>query len=179
MCFEADAAKGKVGTKKFIAPVLKKIFGGEVVQTENRLNDFEQTLDCDHSIDGLVCSPRGLLPFAARFQSVDYGTFPIRFSRPTGAETEYDKILKALETKSATRPFYHAQGYADGDGGAVVAVVRTADLFNFIKQHRDKTKKIPQADGTTILAVLWRDLKQAGVRIKKFLVSEDGEVKQI
>ena len=179
MCFQTDAAKGKVGTKKFVAPVLKKLFGGEVVQTENRLNRFEQSLDCNHSIDGFVCSPRGLLPFAARYQSVNYGSFPIRFSRPTGAETEYSKIVRALETNSAMRPFYHAQGYSDEDGGAVVAVVRTEDLFSFIKQHRNKTKIIPQADKTEVLAVFWRDLKQAGVNFKKFLVSEDGDVKQI
>lgn len=178
MCFSSDAAKGKVGTKKFIAPVLKKLFGGEVVQTENRLNDFERTLDCDHSIDGFVCSPKGLLPFAARYQKKNYESFGIRYSRPTGTETEYKKIVKALETNSATRPFYHAQGYADGDG-AVVAVVSTKDLFSFIKQRPDKTKIILQADKTAVIAVFWRDLKQAGVRIKKFLVSEDGDVKQI
>ena len=179
MCFSFDAAKGKAGTEQFIKPVLRKLFGGEVVITENRLNDFERTLDCDHSIDGFVCSPGGLLPFAARFQSVNYGSFPIRLARrSTGAKTEYDKIAKALKEKSAMRPFYHAQGYANGNG-AVVGVVHTDDLFHFIETNKSKTKIIPQADKTEILAVFWRDLKQAGVQFKKFFVSEDGEVKQI
>lgn len=179
MCFKADAAKGKAGTKKFIAPVLKRLFGGEVVITENRLNDFERSLDCDHSIDGFVCAPtRGLLPFAARFQSFNYGSFPIRSARSTGSKTEYDKIAKALKEKSAMRPVYHAQGYAEGNG-AVVAVVRTADLFSFIETNQSKTKIIPQADGTSIRAALWRDLKQAGVQFKKFFVSENGNITQI
>lgn len=178
MSFKSDEAKGKAGTKKFIAPVLCKIFGGTVTQTERRANSFERSLDWS-GIDGIVATDKGLLPFAARIQSgVNYESFSIRYSRPSGEPTEYEKINKALKTNSM-RPFYHAQGYVDEDGQAIVAVVRTKDLFNFVKKNINKVIIKANEDGTKLLAAFWRDLEQFGVMLKKFLVSSEGDIQQI
>lgn len=177
MCFERDAAKGKLGTKKYIAPVLKKIGGGEVVQTEGQANSFERWLDF-HSIDGVVSTPKGLLPFAARCQyKKNYQSFSIRYSRPNNEPTEYEKISKAIETNSE-RPYYHAQAFVIG-GQATVAITHTDALFHFMKKHWDKVKIELNEDGTKLAAVFWRDLEKFGVKLKKFLVSANGSIEQI
>ena len=178
MSFEKDSAKGKAGTKKFIAPVLRKIFGGVVIPTERRANSFERLLDLN-CIDGLVSTAKGLLPFAARIQSgINYKSFSIRYSRPTGEPTEYEKISKAIEM-DLTRPLYHAQGYVADDGQAIVAVVCTQDLFDFIKKNISAVIIRANKDGTKLLAAFWRDLEQFGVTLKKFLVTSDGNIQQI
>lgn len=178
MSFKTDEAKGKAGTKKFIAPVLCKIFGGTVTQTERRANSFERSLDLN-CIDGLVATDKGVLPFAARIQSgVKYESFSIRYSRPSGAPTEFEKISKAIEM-DLLRPLYHAQGYVADDGQATVAVVRTQDLFNFVKKNINKVIIKANEDGTKLLAAFWRDLEQFGVTLKKFLVSSEGNIQQI
>ena len=177
MSFEHDAQRGKIGTKQFILPVLRKIGGGEVIHTEEQASHFERCLDF-HSIDGFIKSVKGLLPFAARCQfDKNYQSFAIRYSRPTEEPTEYKKITEAIKNNSM-RPFYHAQAYVV-DGQATVAVTHTDDLFNFIKRHEDKTKIVPQDDGTELLAAFWRDLEQSSVKLKKFLVSADGNIQQL
>ena len=55
MSFEHDAQRGKIGTKQFILPVLRKIGGGEVIHTEEQASHFERCLDF-HSIDGFIKS---------------------------------------------------------------------------------------------------------------------------
>lgn len=178
MSFEEDSAKGQAGTRAFIAPVLCKIFGGVVTPTERRANSFERLLDLN-CIDGLVSTAKGFLPFAARIQSgINYKSFSIRYSRPTGEPTEYEKISKAIEM-DLLRPLYHAQGYVADDGQATVAVVRTQDLFDFVNKNINKIKIRANEDGTKFLAAFWRDLKQFGVTLKKFLVSPDGNIQQI
>lgn len=174
-----DMARGKLGNAKYIAPVVKKIYGGSVCLTDRQGNQFERALDVDACIDGLIFSDAGLIPFASRVQfGKNHEAFSTRYERPTNTPTEYPKILAAIKN-ALIRPFVHLQGFVDEYGSAVVGVVRTADLWQYLEKNLPRLKSFTNTDDTKFVVAFWRDLRRAGVRVREFVVSANGDVKEL
>ena len=134
---ELDAKKSRRAFERFILPALK-IFGfAQVESTENRAKGdaLKELLDFA-AIDAVAKCRRGTFGLASRVQfGVDYQSFTIRRSRPSGGETEIDKLRRAFEN-GGLRPFYHVQAFiVKNEKSATVAVGATSEIYGLVKKN--------------------------------------------
>lgn len=82
----------------------------------------------------------------------DYRTFTIRISRPSGAETEYQKRLSVLKRRDEgfLYPYWTIQAYLDRPGGTLlsVAVAKTTELYFWIEQYEKHVRLLPRKKAT-------------------------------
>lgn len=62
----------------------------------------------------------------------NWRTFTIRYKRHTGAKTEYEKRMEAIETGRFIYPFLMCQAYFDFGNFLGCGVARTVDIFDAI-----------------------------------------------
>lgn len=180
----ADMRRGSDGNRRYILPVAEKLFGGKVGLTDRQHNAFEKNLDCLACIDGVALSNAGIIPFASRVQyGKNFHAHSIRIYRPpneiTGEAkaTEYQKIYSAIEHKFFA-PRYHFHAFISDCGSAVVGVVKTLDLWRYLRQNFSQLKRIINRDATEAIIADWYDMRRAGVDVKTFAVSNVGDVKE-
>lgn len=177
-------------------PLIATDYGGGTITS---LEDSEElhVLDADAGIDFVQHDPmRHVRTWASRFQwgPVWYGSFSIRYERPTGRPTEYAKRMSALH-HGYTMPDYTLQGYLDArpPGGLPIAagIVDTRALYGFLDSERFRqgaeswasakrfrvrgsrrdAQPLPWwgyrtlRDGTRFLFVTWELLRYVGIPI--------------
>ena len=172
MCFkQQDAAKSLRGFEKFTAPALKAAFDAKkIYSTEQHDNALETVLDTMSAVDGLFIGGDGwTYAFASRLQfAVNYKTFTIRRTRPSGMKTEFEKL--SASPPLAMKPAFHVQAYiTEDETRAVVAIVETWRLIKYVGEHQEQWRATD--DGESFYFAPWRELD--GVRV---FVVEDGHV---
>ena len=152
--------------EKFLKPALEQIYTNSIFYSlecaENEIfADFDKYAGFDflskNKISGLMRA------FALRIQEkLSYDTFTVRHSRDSGAMTEYEKRIKAIEV-GALFPTITVQAYIVNDRLSAFAIIRTVDLFEYIKKHHPPIKKTnPLECGQSFFYVVkWNDLIDA------------------
>lgn len=153
--------------------------GGEIVPTEASDDpSMTELFDRHAGIDAwqVVGSRSAMRGIASRVQYAPhtYASFTIRASRSTGAETELEKRLAAMQDRTAgwLFPSITAQAYLSERRTGVVlgaAVVYTAELYRFILDGREGVeyeRRTTASDGNEFVAVYWSDLRDAGLKIR-------------
>ena len=125
-----------------------KLGGGEIVPIEAVSHaGFNKELDTLAGIDAWLIR-RGKASICGVASRVQWGrawnTFTIRISRPSGASTEYEKRLRAIDNRDHgfLYPHYTIQGYIEdpkGEGELLSAcAVRTLDLFTMARRAYER-----------------------------------------
>lgn len=164
--FYQASTSAKKQYEKFLKPALEQIY----------TNSIFYSLECAENVilasfdkyAGFDCLSRnkisGLMrAFALRIQEkLSYDTFTVRNSRDSGAMTEYEKRIKAMEV-GALYPTITVQAYIVNDRLSAFAIVRTVDLFEYIKQHHPPIKKTNplECGQSSFYVVKWDDLINA------------------
>ncbi len=137
-----------------IKPIVEKLLPGwKMMRVEGRDNEVCQVLDMSCGVDYLLVSGGCDMIYgaASRVQyGKNYRTFTVRKSRESGATTEYEKRLLAIQHK-AIWPHYNLQAYITGEDVSGLAIVKTEDLIDFISRDLADVKqtnadKIGQAE---------------------------------
>ena len=176
---EKDAEKSRRAFQQFSSPALKKFFGGAVIlstegHTKDKPTTIEKSLDIS-GIDGICVTQKGWTYFyASRVQFGKlYENFSIRYSRPSGKATEFEKLQRANKI-CAPMPTFHVQCFVDDDGQAArVAIVPTVDLIRHMQ--KDKLKIRMTDSGEQFCFIPWREL----ARVKIYRVDASGHVEEI
>ena len=153
--------------KRFIEIVWPEIgdwFGGEIelISAEGVDADFHQILDREAGIDfWAVEHDAGVLSIASRVQTYDYTTFTVRYSRPTGTDTEYQKRVRQLDSHHEL-PTYTVQAYVDADLGMLrnAAWCRTEDLIRYVSNGTpgDDWPIVTTYSGESFIPIEWGEL---------------------
>jgi len=116
------------------------IGGGRVISMENSQDNELRTLfDVTSGIDAWqIATDGGMYGIASRVQpyGTDWSTFTIRYSRDSGARTEWDKLSAAVNARdSRLYPTWFIQAYTSKDSKTLLscAAVRTAELVCHIE----------------------------------------------
>lgn len=150
MCFNQDAERSCCAFDKYVTPVLRyALNAAKILPTERHNSELAAILDRDAGIDGIIINADDwTFGYSSRIQfGTNYESFSIRRSRPSGAKTEYDKLLNPLQTK----PSYHVQTFVLKDEQAVIGVVETVELVRYISEHLNQWRKT--SDGETFYYV--------------------------
>lgn len=139
---------------KSATPILQEIFEDPyltIMQVEGKDEEVCQVLDKTCGIDYLALTHNGQsFGVAWRCQWVEenkeYNTFTMRKSRDTGASTEYEKRLKAIQDK-AVYPHYVVQTFADKTTNEILslALTTTESLLDYIAKEKPTVKHTGKA----------------------------------
>ena len=148
MTFYEDSQRSRRAFERFVAPVLRQALNAKtILPTEPTASGYDSdlaaALDMRAGIDGFIDDGENqLYAYASRIQfGQNYATFTIRRSRPTGARTEFNKLVHARQVQ-AMMPTFHVQTFVDADGqNATVAIVETLELLRYVYKHRDQWRK--------------------------------------
>lgn len=120
---------------------------------------------------------------ASRIQTVRDGkawdTFTVRKRRDSGAATEYEKRLKALDSNGILFPRLTYQAYVSANtGGRLIsmAVCLTEELINLCKEGHAGTRHTGarQFGGAEFFYISWRDMVRLGCKMR--ILHEDGRI---
>lgn len=135
----------KQSSRDFLAhvwPVIQqKCGGGEIKPVEVFAdNDLAHDLDVLCGIDvWQTVSGEGARGIASRVQptSKNWQTFTVRRRRFSGAKTEYQKRLDAINSNGRfIYPYLTCQAYVDGHGVIGLGLARTVDIYAVIEQEK-------------------------------------------
>lgn len=131
-----DLSESAENFKQVVWPRIKDDIGGGYIEpVESVMNEgMTKELDILAGIDAWqVINKKGIRGIASRVQ---YGrawdTFTIRYSRPSGAKTEYQKRVDQLTDGSFLLPEYTIQAYLDkqiGGSFASAGIIQTTQLY--------------------------------------------------
>lgn len=153
--------------------------GGELMPVEAEANEgLKNDLDVLAGIDGfqMVRESGRMRGIASRIQSMEkaktnrpYNSFTLRLERASGTKTEVEKRLEAIAGKDRGWLFPHltVQAYVSAWDGDLLsaAVVKTEDLFAYLKVWRHEVKTQYAPDGNKFLACYWSCMRRRGVRV--------------
>ena len=148
--------------KPYLTP---KGMGSRIIHTETGGNDpLYRSMDIDAGMDvWQIVDGRGARGIASRVQTIGpgatmYPSFTIRYSRDSGAETEYTKRIRAMDGGGYAFPLITCQAYYRNKRDFLgCAVARTRDIYKAIRLSPDSMRKV-NGGGETFLVVWWRDI---------------------
>lgn len=157
-----DLSKSNKAFLEIVWPRIETIVGGGEIKHVEMLQDnaLAKDLDIQCGIDvWQTIAGRGCRGIASRVQfgSTDWGTFTIRSRRFSGARTELEKRIEAIETGKFIFPYLTCHAYIDNLQLVNAYVARTKDIFEAIKRNRYKTRQTTNAE---FLAVMASDVDQ-------------------
>jgi hypothetical protein len=174
--WQNDMARSSKAFVEFAWPAVEKFCGGgrlEMVESTSA-QGFVRDLDVLAGIDAWqLLDGRGYMRgIASRMQADprDWRTFTIRRSRTSGARTEFEKRVQAIQEHEhgALYPALTVHGYvATWDKGPLLsaAVVRTADLYSYIVEHEAEVPWRPTSNAT-FYCPTWSQLQAAGLDVR-------------
>jgi hypothetical protein len=142
--------------------------GGDLMRMEGRPDmELAKTLDMKAGIDGWQLHNDGMRGIASRVQAgKEWSSFTVRMRRDSGATTEYEKRLAAIQDgRGWLYPHVTIQAYAQTQEGPIVSVgiVLTKDLIGFIQNGYSYKKRT----GNALFAVcMWDKIESAGYPMK-------------
>ena len=158
---------------KKINPIIKEMLPEwELLQVEGKEDKICKILDMSCGIDYLLHSKKSslILGVGSRVQrDENYRTFTVRKERETGNLTEYQKRNQAI-LLGGIYPFYSLQAYIKEDKVLGLAITKTSDLLEFIKngyaeEKKTKTDKIGQA---IFYVCRWDKMKYCGYKVLEY-----------
>lgn len=155
---------------------LKELIKGDIVDIEafGDTNPLVKLLDTHCGIDALHVFGGQIRGLALRVQwGEDYRTFTVRYRKASGAETEYEKRMRAIDSAlGALYPYLTIQAYLDNRENPnqirSIGVVRTLDLYNFIRYNESKVLKRVCPEGNEFLYVKFSDIQKMYPEKSKF-----------
>lgn len=139
-------------------PIIQPFVGrGDLLQMEGRPDtELAKELDMRAGIDGWHVHQNGMRGIASRVQVArkpknPFNSFTIRLTRNSGAATEYQKRMIAINggpEKGWIYPFFTVQAYTLTTTGPVLScgVARTIDIMDYIQKHGpDDTRETSNA----------------------------------
>jgi hypothetical protein len=160
-------------------PAVSPLCGGGVLYSVERVLDLGwiSTLDACSGIDAFQMPPSGnvLRGIASRIQyGRSYPTFTLRYKRSSGAATEFEKRLYAIQhvERGYIYPHLTIQAYMSRPSGKLLAaaVTETRSLYLYAQRYReDKSRVYVQrnaSDGNTFLVVMWEPYQREGHPLK-------------
>lgn len=154
MSWETDLSWSAVVFQELVWPALSQQIHGRVVHVEAiSHSDFARDLDQQAGIDAWHILPGvGVRGIASRVQVCDrpYNTFTVRKSRDSGAKTEYQKRLEAIESnKGWLYPALTIQAYVTAKQNGVLlsfGVCQTEALIRYIQAGDVKVRRTSNAE---------------------------------
>lgn len=147
---------------------------GNLLQMEGRPDiELARALDIRSGIDGWeMTADGGMRGVASRMQEGRaWNSFTVRMTRRSGAETEYAKRKKAIESdKGLIFPHLTVQAFAETKTGPVISIgiCKTKDLIKFIDDGLHETRP---TDNATFAVCYWRKMIENGVPV--WIVNND------
>ncbi|MCP4665219.1 MAG: hypothetical protein GY849_02545 [Deltaproteobacteria bacterium] len=143
---------------------IEKHIKGDLTDIETKDSELANMFDRYSGIDAIQVFNKQMRGVAIRVQwGVNYKTFSIRFSRKSGAKTEYQKRTKAIFSNYGYwYPYLTIQIYLDNkkDNNILnIGVVKTLDLYEYIFENMPNLKKLTCPEGNQFLAVSFDELK--------------------
>ena len=122
-------------------------------------NLFDTTAGVDFWI---VERGEGMVSLASRVQKLDYTSFTIRYSRGSGAKTEYEKRISQLQSHYEL-PTYTLQAYIDPTLEVLrnAAMAPTEELYEYIRTAGEPGVDwplIPSNENERFFPVFWDEL---------------------
>ena len=161
---------------RVVVPMLSEwLPRGEYIPIESNEEPALAAVDQVGGVDGwFVSGSTRLQGIAHRIQYADepWESFTVRSRLPSGAPTELEKRLAALQDleEHFVVPAYTLQAYVERRrvGRLLMALmVKTRDLFEFIAEHPESTQqRTNPEDGTEFLVVWAQDLIEAGHEVR-------------
>ena len=151
--------------------------GGELIQMEGRPDtELASRLDMLSGIDGWQIHNSGIRGVASRIQKGDrsWDTFTVRMSRSSGAETEYAKRKRAIESSGGwIYPHLTIQAYSKTETGPVmsIGVARTEDIIAFIDCGFHRMNSTTNA---SFAVCSWSEMDSKGFKIKRITPTKKG-----
>ena len=165
---DLQAAKASI---ELFKDVLSKKMGGSLVLLEMENERIAKWFDMYSGIDALNIINGQLRGVALRCQwtSRPWDTFTIRYSRPTGVDTEYQKRTAAIFGKSGLiYPYLTVQAYFDDRVNPKLlsfSIIKTEDLYTYITNNLDAIEKKSTKEGQVFLNVPFQTLEKAGCKM--------------
>ena len=158
MNVKQEIARSADHFQRIVWPNLSPLLGGGNVIPVETVTDsrMAQILDQLGGVDIWYVNQEQIFPIASRVQYGDraWNTFTIRYARPSGAATEYDKRLRSIRNGSLY-PRWTIQAYVDDEGRLLTAAaVDTKHLIEVAAEHLDQVRDNP-ADDVKFLYVHW------------------------
>ena len=184
-----DLSASACDFERVVRPILQEWFKGELFSVETVSPDFKNELDMLAGIDAwhFRRGKTGMRGVANRIQWVKNGkgfnTFTIRYTRPNGSKTEFEKRKIAIQNLGSGWMYPHltVQSYVReprGQGDLVsMAAVKTLDLFKVALDFVDDRSRFEGANigfrkagngGEQFIYIGWSHLVTIGAYIKIF-----------
>lgn len=166
MGFKTDLGDSAYDFMRLVYPKMVecKFISGSIVPIESVTSTgVTKDLDTLAGIDAWhINRTRGMQGIASRIQWGDkiWGSFTIRKHRTSGAETEYAKRKRAIDTDDWLYPVLTVQAYITSRRiGELLAVgvAKTKDVFRAIDDGRC-TPRTNGRDGNEFIAVYWENV---------------------
>jgi len=170
MSFIDDFTDANRSFSPFRAELLKHIKGDKIIDVETDGGTIASLFDKYSGIDAIQVVNGQLRTIAMRVQwGVNYQSFTIRYKRKSGVDTEYKKRIDAIfGQKGYLFPYLTVQCYLDKRHGATgvlsCAIVKTEDLYKFIKENFDNLQKRKCPEGNEFLVVYFQQLIESGIK---------------
>lgn len=206
MSARSDMVRSRDAFISLVWPAIEKACGGgQLRHTESSDHQTDKDLDMQAGIDGYqLQTDKGMRGIASRvqylpdprieweLQHTGY-TFTIRLARQSGATTEYEKRLRAIQSDGGyLLPHLWVHAYVSQDCSRLlsVAVVRTKDLFAHTENcrsqhgawhsHRTKERELSRCycnqvrtnGAASFLVVPWAHIAASGVDIRAVVNEE-------
>lgn len=174
--FKQDLSESTKMYSSYVAPVINRLIKGYMITVEGRTEDeLAHLLDTSAGIDLFNIRPEGIAGVASRIQKGrNWRTFTVRFRRDSGAKTEYEKRVYAIKN-GLLYPLFTFQAYVDDNRLAGMAVVRTVDLMEYIKDERPILRHTgdDKIGGASFYAVEWDKLRRCGYKVAEYDACRD------
>jgi hypothetical protein len=164
MSFKDEFKDANTDFTAFHNELLKHIRGDQIIDIETADTKLAKLFDVYSGVDAIQVVDKQLRTIALRVQWGNaWNTFTIRFKRASGAETEYQKRVKAIfGNKGYIYPYLTVQAYLDkrNDAKEILSccVVRTEDLYKHIIQNMPNIRQRVCNEGNVFLYVDFDDL---------------------
>lgn len=151
--FRTDFETAKSFTHTLLPLLQRNLHANRIISFEELDNEsLPRLFDRYAGIDAVSVDCKGIRGIALRVQyDIAYDTFTIRTTRSSGAQTELDKRLKAIE-KGYLYPYLTCQCYCEKATKRLLsgAVCRTLDLYKYVISHKNqleqKQRKCPEGN---------------------------------
>lgn len=123
---------------------------------------IHNVLDMHAGIDGFIKKANHLYPVALRIQEGRWDNFTIRSKTKHGNDTELKKRIEAI-AENSLYPRYTIQGFFKDDKLLSCAVIKTEELYQWLKDHPNKVHSDSarkHKDDNEFNYIYWDDLDE-------------------
>lgn len=169
--YTKDFSDATLNFNKFKDFVLEKI-RGDIIDIETHDKSLAKLFDMYSGIDAINVYNGQIRGLAIRIQyGNNWNTFTIRYKRATNSKTEYEKRIEAIYGDNGfLYPYITIQMYLTNKNILEnkilsIGIVKTKDLYDYIKENFNTIKHNKAPDGNDFLIVSFNELKNNNKKI--------------